>query len=102
MSASQRAAVQLPSYLSASSPFGSSLAASKLSEQTGIRVRRQAGKRLIEETIKEHVQRVNSNDCSPVEEESIFVADIGEVYRQCRRWASCLPNVAPFYGISQT
>ena len=33
------------------------------------------------------------------EDDSFFVADLGEVYRQHARWHKCLPRVKPFYGI---
>ena len=34
------------------------------------------------------------------EEDSFFVADMGEVYRQYVRWRRLLPRVKPFYGSS--
>lgn len=34
----------------------------------------------------------------PDAEKAFFVADLGDVFRQHRRWISCLPEIQPFYG----
>ena len=31
-------------------------------------------------------------------DDSFFMADLGEIYRQHGRWKRCLPRVMPFYG----
>lgn len=32
-------------------------------------------------------------------DESFFVADLGQVTQQHRRWLKCLPGVQPYYGM---
>lgn len=34
----------------------------------------------------------------PDAEAAFFVADLGHIYRQHKRWQKCLPNITPFYG----
>lgn len=34
----------------------------------------------------------------PDAEAAFFIADLGHIYRQHRRWQECLPNVTPYYG----
>lgn len=35
----------------------------------------------------------------PDAEAAFFVADLGQIYRQHKRWQQCLPNVTPFYAV---
>ncbi len=53
---------------------------------------------LIQEKLKEHLRSHNS-DSGENAEDSFFVADMGEVYRQFGRWRKNLEKVQPFYGI---
>lgn len=32
-------------------------------------------------------------------EKAFFIADLGEVYKQHKRWISCLPEIQPFYAV---
>lgn len=57
-------------------------------------------KQLIGNALKERVQSIDHDDCEPGEEDTFFVADLGEVYRQHMRWKLNLPRVKPFYGES--
>lgn len=34
----------------------------------------------------------------PNAEAAFFIADLGHIYRQHKRWQECLPNVTPYYG----
>jgi ornithine decarboxylase len=55
-------------------------------------------KKLIGEALKERVESIDHDVCEPGEEDTFFVADLGEVYRQHMRWKKNLPRVKPFYG----
>jgi len=55
-------------------------------------------KKLIGEALKERVENIDHDVCEPGEEDTFFVADLGEVYRQHMRWKKNLPRVKPFYG----
>jgi ornithine decarboxylase len=57
-----------------------------------------APKRLIGEALKERVESIDHDVCEPGDEDTFFVADLGEVYRQHMRWKLNLPRVKPFYG----
>lgn len=35
----------------------------------------------------------------PDAEKAFFVADLGQIYQQHKRWRSCLPEVMPFYAV---
>lgn len=41
---------------------------------------------------------IDHENCEPGDEDTFFVADLGEVYRQHMRWKLNLPRVRPFYG----
>lgn len=45
--------------------------------------------------MKRMCERFNRNE----EEQSFFMADLGEMYRQHRRWERNLEKVKPFYGM---
>jgi hypothetical protein len=55
-------------------------------------------KQLIGNALKERVQNIDHDVCEPGDEDTFFVADLGEVYRQHMRWKLNLPRVKPFYG----
>lgn len=56
---------------------------------------------LIGEALHKRVASVDHELCEPGDEDTFFVADLGEVYRQHLRWKKTLPRVKPFYGMSQ-
>jgi hypothetical protein len=55
-------------------------------------------KQLIGAALNERVENIDHNGCEPGDEDTFFVADLGEVYRQHMRWKLNLPRVKPFYG----
>lgn len=57
-------------------------------------------KKLIGDALKERVKNIDHDSCEPGDEDTFFVADLGEVYRQHMRWKLNLPRVRPFYGMS--
>lgn len=58
----------------------------------------ESSKRIIGAALEERVEGIDHNICEPGEESTFFVADLGEVYRQHKRWKLHLPRVTPFYG----
>jgi ornithine decarboxylase len=57
-----------------------------------------APQQLIGDALRARVQSVDHEFCEPGDEDTFFVADLGEVYRQHMRWKLNLPRVKPFYG----
>ena len=55
-------------------------------------------KQIIGEALKKRVESIDPEDCEAGDEDTFFVADLGEVYRQHMRWKLNLPRVKPFYG----
>ena len=55
-------------------------------------------KQMIGEALKKRVESIDPEDCEAGDEDTFFVADLGEVYRQHMRWKLNLPRVKPFYG----
>jgi ornithine decarboxylase len=55
-------------------------------------------KQLVGAALKEKVESIDHDICEPGDEDTFFVADLGEVYRQHMRWKLNLPRVRPFYG----
>jgi ornithine decarboxylase len=55
-------------------------------------------KNIIGAALKEKVESIDHEACEPGDEDTFFVADLGEVYRQHMRWKLNLPRVKPFYG----
>lgn len=53
---------------------------------------------LVLELLKKQISKINTDTCEPGEEDAFYVADLGEVYRQHRRWKLNLGRVKPFYG----
>ncbi|EHK96880.1 PLP-binding barrel [Glarea lozoyensis ATCC 20868] len=56
-------------------------------------------KQLIGNALKERVQSIDHETCEAGDEDTFFVADLGEVYRQHMRWKTNLPRVKPFYAV---
>ena len=59
-------------------------------------------RRLVEHTLRDKVAEVDGDTCEADEEDTFFVADLGEVYRQHLRWKLNLPRVKPHYGKLQS
>lgn len=55
-------------------------------------------KQLIGEALHNRAESVDHELCEPGDEDTFFVADLGEVYRQHLRWKKNLPRIKPFYG----
>lgn len=53
---------------------------------------------LIGNALRQRVESIDHESCEAGEEDTFFVADLGEVYRQHLRWKLNLPRVKPFYG----
>ncbi|KAK4460685.1 putative ornithine decarboxylase [Cladorrhinum samala] len=56
-------------------------------------------KQLIGDALRERVESIDHENCEAGEEDTFFVADLGEVYRQHLRWKLNLPRVKPFYAV---
>ncbi|KAL2159620.1 hypothetical protein VTH06DRAFT_2189 [Thermothelomyces fergusii] len=56
-------------------------------------------KQLIGQALCERVERISHEVCEPGEEDSFYVVDLGEVYRQHLRWKLNLPRIKPFYAV---
>lgn len=56
-------------------------------------------KHIIGAALKEKVDSIDHDACEPGDEDTFFVADLGEVYRQHMRWKLNLPRVKPFYAV---
>lgn len=59
-------------------------------------------KQLIGNALRHRVENIDHEFCEPGDEDTFFVADLGEVYRQQLRWKMNLPRVKPFYGKSRS
>lgn len=57
-------------------------------------------KQLIGEALKSRVDAIDPDTCEVGDEDALFVADLGEVYRQHMRWKKNLARVKPHYGES--
>ncbi|KAI4093216.1 MAG: hypothetical protein LQ348_002446 [Seirophora lacunosa] len=57
------------------------------------------GKTLVQSALKDRVRDIDTDGCSPGEEDAFFVADVGEVYRQHLRWKMNLKRVKPHYAV---
>lgn len=56
-------------------------------------------KQLIGDALRQRVENIDHEFCEPGDEDTFFVADLGEVYRQHLRWKLNLPRVKPFYAV---
>lgn len=56
-------------------------------------------KQLIGEALHNRVETIDHEMCEPGEEDTFYVADLGDVYRQHLRWKKNLPRVRPFYAV---
>ncbi|KAI0381901.1 pyridoxal-dependent decarboxylase [Hypomontagnella monticulosa] len=56
-------------------------------------------KQLIGDALCQRVENIDHESCDPGEEDTFFVGDLGEVYRQHMRWKKNLPRVKPFYAV---
>lgn len=56
-------------------------------------------KLLIGQALRQRVESIDHESCDPGDEDTFFVADLGEVYRQHLRWKRNLPRVKPFYAV---
>jgi hypothetical protein len=59
---------------------------------------RELPQRLIGNALRERVENIDPETCDAGDEDTFYVADLGEVYRQHLRWKLNLPRVKPFYG----
>ena len=57
-------------------------------------------KQMIGDALRSRVENIDHESCDPGDEDTFFVGDLGEVYRQHMRWKKNLPRVRPFYGMS--
>ena len=60
--------------------------------------REMLAQQLIGAALRERVENVDHDACDAGDEDTFFVADLGEVYRHHLRWKLNLPRVKPFYG----
>ncbi|KAI1340900.1 pyridoxal-dependent decarboxylase [Xylariaceae sp. FL0016] len=56
-------------------------------------------KQMIGDALRHRVESIDHESCDPGDEDTFFVADLGEVYRQHMRWKKNLPRVKPFYAV---
>ncbi|KAI1505660.1 pyridoxal-dependent decarboxylase [Biscogniauxia marginata] len=56
-------------------------------------------KQLIGDALRQRVENIDHESCDPGDEDTFFVGDLGEVYRQHMRWKKNLPRVKPFYAV---
>lgn len=54
---------------------------------------------LVGEALRSHIDSIDLDTCHAGGEDSFFVADIGQVYRQHVRWITNLPRIEPFYAM---
>ncbi|KAI1438871.1 ornithine decarboxylase [Xylaria sp. CBS 124048] len=56
-------------------------------------------KQMIGDALRQRVESIDHETCEPGDEDTFFVGDLGEVYRQHMRWKKNLPRVKPFYAV---
>ncbi|KAI0398168.1 ornithine decarboxylase [Xylariaceae sp. FL0594] len=54
---------------------------------------------MIGDALRQRVENIDHESCDPGDEDTFFVGDLGEVYRQHMRWKKNLPRVKPFYAV---
>jgi hypothetical protein len=57
--------------------------------------------RLISHVIRKRIDGLNPDTCKLGDDDSFFVADLGQVFRQHLLWHRTLPGIKPFFGIIQ-
>ncbi|KAF6227068.1 hypothetical protein HO133_008509 [Letharia lupina] len=57
------------------------------------------GKTLTKDVLKGRIAAIDTDTCAAGDEDSFFVADMGEVYRQHLRWKMNLKRVKPHYAV---
>jgi len=55
-------------------------------------------KQMVGEALRKRIEEIDDDTCEAGEEDTFFVADMGEVYRQHLRWKRHLKRVKPHYG----
>lgn len=55
-------------------------------------------KQLIGNALHQRVEAIDHELCDAGDEDTFYVADLGDVYRQHLRWKKNLPRIKPFYG----
>ena len=68
-------------------------------DQHGVPTPGPSAKELIGDAFRDRVENIDHEFCDPGDEDTFFVADLGEVYRQHLRWKLNLPRVKPFYAV---
>ncbi|GBL48909.1 Ornithine decarboxylase [Candidozyma auris] len=56
-------------------------------------------RKLVGEALVEQIGGIDHEVCDAGDEDSFFVADLGEVYRSMKIWKQQLPNVLPHYAV---
>ncbi|KEZ39092.1 Ornithine decarboxylase [Scedosporium apiospermum] len=56
-------------------------------------------KQIIAEAMRQRIDDIDHERCEPGDEDTFFVADLGDVYRQYQRWKLNLPRIRPFYAV---
>ncbi|KAI2633921.1 ornithine decarboxylase [Xylaria nigripes] len=56
-------------------------------------------RKMIGDALRQRVEAIDHESCEPGDEDTFFVGDLGEVYRQHMRWKKNLPRVKPFYAV---
>jgi ornithine decarboxylase len=56
-------------------------------------------KQLIGDALRRRVEGIDNDACQPGDEDTFYVADLGEVYRSHMRWKQLLPRVKPFFAV---
>ncbi|KFH43649.1 Ornithine decarboxylase-like protein [Hapsidospora chrysogenum ATCC 11550] len=56
-------------------------------------------KKVIGEALHRRVGAIDHEMCDPGDEDTFYVADLGDVYRQHLRWKKNLPRIRPFYAV---
>lgn len=54
---------------------------------------------MIRAALVEEVEKIDHDVCAAGEEDSFFVADLGQVFRSFQKWKRELPRVQPFYAV---
>lgn len=54
---------------------------------------------LIENSIKNHILKIDYENCLPNDEDSFFVCDLGEIINSVNQWKQQLPMIQPYYAV---